>query len=118
MPPIDVIGSNAATSSSNETLGTTLTDLYVDEESFAPSSGSAGNTGTFADVSTELSEEYIAEDDYIEDADDSVYEEGYTQTGAFAGPDYVEMPKSRVVAFLVVLARRRNRKTSSPCVNG
>lgn len=28
--------------------------------------------------------------------DDSVYEEGYTQTGAFAGPDYVEMPKSRV----------------------
>ncbi len=96
VPPIDVIGSNAATSSSNETLGTTLTDLYVDEESFAPSSGSAGNTGTFADVSTELSEEYIAEDDYIEDADDSVYEEGYTQTGAFAGPDYVEMPKSRV----------------------
>ncbi len=96
VPPIDAIGSNAATSSSNETLGTTLTDLYVDEESFAPSSGSAGNTGTFADVSTELSEEYIAEDDYIEDADDSVYEEGYTQTGAFAGPDYVEMPKSRV----------------------
>lgn len=96
VPPIDVIGSNAATSSSNETLGTTLTDLYVDEESFVPSSGSAGNTGTFADVSTELSEEYIAEDDYIEDADDSVYEEGYTQTGAFAGPDYVEMPKSRV----------------------
>ena len=96
VPPIDVIGSNAATGSSNETLGTTLTDLYVDEESFVPSSGSAGNTGTFADVSTELSEEYIAEDDYIEDADDSVYEEGYTQTGAFAGPDYVEMPKSRV----------------------
>ena len=96
VPPIDVVGSNAATSSSDETLGTTLTDLRVDEEAFAPSSGSAGNTGTFADVSTELSEEYIAEDDYIEDADDSVYEEGYTQTGAFAGPDYVEMPKSRV----------------------
>lgn len=96
VPPIDVVGSDTANSSSNEELGTTLTDLYVDEEAFAPSSGSAGNTGTFADVSTELSEEYIAEDDYIEDADDSVYEEGYTQTGAFAGPDYVEMPKSRV----------------------
>ena len=96
VPPIDTVGSDATTSSSNEALGTTLTDLYVDEEAFAPSSGSAGNTGTFADVSTELSEEYIAEDDYIEDADDSVYEEGYTQTGAFAGPDYVEMPKSRV----------------------
>lgn len=96
VPPIDVVGSNAATSSSDETLGTTLTDLRVDEEAFAPSSGSAGNTGTFADVSTELSEEYVADNDYIEDADDSVYEEGYTQTGAFAGPDYVEMPKSRV----------------------
>lgn len=96
VPPIDVVGNDATNSSSNKELGTTLTDLYVDEEAFAPSSGSAGNTGTFADVSTELSEEYIAEDDYIEDADDSVYEEGYTQTGAFAGPDYVEMPKSRV----------------------
>lgn len=96
VPPIDVVGSDTATSSSNETLGTTLTDLYVDEDAFAPSSGSAGNTGTFADVGTELSEEYVTEDDYIEDADDSVYEEGYTQTGAFAGPDYVEMPKSRV----------------------
>ena len=96
VPPIDVVGSNAATSSSNEALGSTLTDLRVDEEAFAPSSGSAGNTGTFADVSTELSEEYVADNDYIEDADDSVYEEGYTQTGAFAGPDYVEMPKSRV----------------------
>ena len=96
VPPIDVVGSDTTNNSSNEELGTTLTDLYVDEEAFAPSSGSAGNTGTFADVSTELSEEYIAEDDYIEDADDSVYEEGYTQTGAFAGPDYVEMPKSRV----------------------
>lgn len=96
VPPIDVVGSDTINGSSNEDLDTTLTDLYVDEESFAPSSGSAGNTGTFADVSTELSGEYTAEDDYIEDADDSVYEEGYTQTGAFAGPDYVEMPKSRV----------------------
>ena len=96
VPPIDVVGSDSSASSSNEALGSTLTDLRVDEEAFAPSSGSAGNTGTFADVSTELSEEYVADNDYIEDADDSVYEEGYTQTGAFAGPDYVEMPKSRV----------------------
>jgi len=37
-----------------------------------------------------------AEEIYVDDADDSVYDEGFTETGAFAGPGYVEMPKSRV----------------------
>lgn len=59
----------------------------------------AGATGSFAPVGDELIEDIQPEDIYVEDADDSVYEEGFTETGAFAGPDYVEMPKSRVRRF-------------------
>lgn len=58
--------------------------------------GSAGSTGSFATVSIDLVEESAEEVEFVEDADDSVFDEGFTQTGAFAGPDYVEMPHSRV----------------------
>lgn len=56
----------------------------------------AGATGAFAPVGDELLENVPDDEIYIDDADDSVYEEGFTETGAFAGPGYVEMPKSRV----------------------
>lgn len=65
-------------------------DLYV------PPIGAAGITGSFAAVGAELTEEAQEESAFVEDADDSVFDEGFTQTGAFAGPDYVEMPRSRV----------------------
>ena len=76
-------------SSSGETV-------VVEEETFVQPMGGAGNTGSFAAVSSELAEEAMDQNDFIEDADDSVFDEGFTQTGAFAGPDYVEMPRSRV----------------------
>lgn len=63
--------------------------------SFAP----AGATGSFAPVSDELIENADPDELYIDDADDSVYDEGFTETGAFAGPGYVDMPKSRVRRF-------------------
>lgn len=65
-------------------------DLYV------PPIGAVGSTGSFAAVGTELIEDAQEESVFVEDADDSVFDEGFTQTGAFAGPDYVEMPRSRV----------------------
>ncbi len=63
---------------------------------YIPPIGAAGSTGSFAAVGAELSEEAYEESAFVEDADDSVFDEGFTQTGAFAGPDYVEMPHSRV----------------------
>lgn len=65
-------------------------DLYV------PPIGAVGSTGSFAAVGAELIEDAQEENAFVEDADDSVFDEGFTQTGAFAGPDYVEMPHSRV----------------------
>ncbi len=59
--------------------------------SFAP----AGATGAFAPVGDELLENVDPDDIYVDDADDSAYEEHITETGAFAGPGYVDMPRSR-----------------------
>lgn len=60
--------------------------------SFAP----AGATGAFAPVGDELLDNVDPDDIYVDDADDSAYDANFTETGAFAGPGYVEMPKSRV----------------------
>ncbi len=59
--------------------------------SFAP----AGATGAFAPIGDELLENVDPDEVYVDDADDSAYEENITRTGAYAGPGYVEMPKSR-----------------------
>ncbi len=64
-------------------------------------------TGSFAAIeaigSQPVGDELIAgidiDDLYIDDADDSVFEEEFTETGAFAGPGYVEMPQSRLSRF-------------------
>lgn len=56
----------------------------------------AGATGAFAPIGDELLENVDPDDIYVDDADDSAYDENFTETGAFAGPGYVEMPKSRV----------------------
>ena len=57
---------------------------------------SAAATGSFAPVGDELLKDVDPDDIYVDDADDSAYEEQFTETGAFAGPGYVEMPKSRI----------------------
>lgn len=48
-----------------------------------------------------------SEDMYVDDVDDSAYDENFTETGAFAGPGYMEMPKSR---FRRLLDRFRHHK--------
>lgn len=66
--------------------------------------GTAGATGAFAPVTDELVRNASLEDDsddlYVDDVDDSEYDTDFTQTGAIAGPGYVEMPKSRFRRFL------------------
>ncbi|MGI6105236.1 MAG: aminopeptidase [Raoultibacter sp.] len=77
--------------------------------SSAGSFASSGATGTFAPVGDELLDGVAPEDVYIEDADDSEYEEGFTESGAFAGPGYVEMPKSRARRFFDKFSFRKNK---------
>lgn len=58
--------------------------------------GASGMTGTFKPIADELLKDADPDDIYVEDADDSVFDRNLTETGAFAGPGYVEMPKSRI----------------------
>ena len=74
----------------------------------------AGATGAFAPVGDELLENVDPDDIYVDDADDSAYEGEYTETGAFAGTGYVEMPKSRAHRFLDKLRFRKRKEEEEP----
>ncbi|OUO92542.1 aminopeptidase [Gordonibacter sp. An230] len=78
--------------------------------SFAP----AGATGAFAPIGDELLQNVDPEDIYVDDADDSAYEENYTETGAFAGPGYVEMPKSRIRRLFDRFRRKKDEEEPTP----
>ena len=74
--------------------------------SFAPASA----TGSFAPINEELLENVDADDIYVDDADDSAYDGAVTETGAFAGPGYVDMPKSRVRKFFDRFSRKKKQE--------
>jgi hypothetical protein len=76
--------------------------------SFAPASA----TGTFAPVGDELVSDVAPDDLYIEDADDSSYDANVTETGAFAGPGYMDMPESRMQR-LFSRFRKGKKKTAT-----
>lgn len=59
-----------------------------------PGFGAAGMTGIFAPVGNELLQN-ADEDIFVDDADDSAFQRNYTASGAFAGPGYMDMPKTR-----------------------
>ena len=78
-------------------------------------------TGSFSAISSigaepvgdELLEGVEPEDMYIDDADDSAFQSDFTETGAFAGPGYVEMPQSRVGKFFGKFRRKKKEEEES-----
>lgn len=76
-----------------------------------------GGTGSFAPVGDELVSDVAPEERYIDDADDSAYDEEYTETGAFAGPGYVDMPKSRAGRLFGRFRKGKKRKEEEVSVN-
>lgn len=81
------------------------------------SEGVAGATGTFAPVTETLIEDASKSGDLgskddmvISDADDSIYNEGqFTDTGAFAGKGYVDMPEENRKGILGLLDRKSKK---------
>ena len=66
----------------------------------------------FAPVTEEMVQNATNEEDlYIDDADDSGFQENFTESGAYAGRDYVDMPKSRVRGFFGKLFHKTNNDT-------
>ena len=96
LPRID--GNTGSFASAPAARNLNLPNFDTGSQSAVSATGSfstVGGTGSFAPVGDELVSDIAPEDRYIDDADDSAYDEEYTETGAFAGPGYVDMPKSR-----------------------
>lgn len=60
--------------------------------SLTGSFAAVGAERTFAPVGDELVADIAPEERYVDDADDSAFDENATVTGAYAGPGYMEMP--------------------------
>lgn len=94
---------------------TTTTDSALSGSiSLAGTFSSMGATGAAAPIGDELLENASENDMYIEDVDDSAYVEQITETGAMAGPGYVEMPKSRFGGIFGKFRRKKREEASSP----
>lgn len=92
---------------------------YEVEPSTHAQNANVSLTGSFAAIESigaepvgdELLEGLNPEDIYIDDADDSVFQEEFTEMGAYAGTGYVEMPQSRVGKFFGKFRRKKNNDT-------
>ena len=94
---------------------TTTTDPALSGSiSLAGTFFSMGATGAAAPIGDELLENASENDMYVEDVDDSAYVEQITETGAMAGPGYVEMPKSRFGGIFGKFRRKKREEASSP----
>lgn len=94
---------------------TTTTDPALSGSiSLAGTFSSMGATAAAAPIGDELLENASENDMYIEDVDDSAYVEQITETGAMAGPGYVEMPKSRFGGIFGKFRRKKREEASSP----
>lgn len=94
---------------------TTTTDPALSGSiSLAGTFSSMGATGAAAPIGDELLENASENDMYVEDVDDSAYVEQITETGAMAGPGYVEMPKSRFGGIFGKFRRKKREEATSP----
>lgn len=82
--------------------------------SLAGSFASMSATGAAAPLGDELIENTSYDELYIDDADDSAYEAQVTETGAMAGPGYVEMPKSRFGRLFGKFRHKEKEQVSTP----
>lgn len=77
--------------------------------SFSP----VGMSGSIGPVGDELIEGVAPEEIYIDDVDDSDYATNMTESGAYAGPGYVEMPESRASRFFGRFRRKKKEEVSA-----
>ncbi len=120
LPRIDESGNpSSSEAKSTDTFGLNLPPLgesaEVEHNTVSPtgSFSTVGGTGAFAPVGDELVADVAPEEIYIDDADDSAYEQEFTQTGAFAGPGYVDMPTSRAGRLFGKFRSKKKKKKNN-----
>lgn len=96
--------------------------VVIDEEAREEENTEVSKTGSFATaassitldpVGDELVADLAPEERYVDDADDSDYDENTTETGAFAGPGYVDMPESRLSRFFSRFRKKKDVEEES-----
>ncbi len=70
-------------------------------------------TGTFAPITDELVAGLSEEETYVLDADDTIYEEQATESGAVAGPGYVDIPETRTESVFGKIFNRKKKKAET-----
>ena len=91
-----------------------------EEENKAQSKVSAGNfavgenTGMFAPIGDELIEGKSDDEIYVTDVDDQIYQEATTESGAVAGPGYVDIPETRTESMFGKIFHRKNKMEKDP----
>ena len=83
------------------------------EVSRAGSFATGGIDASFSPVGDELVADLPTDERYVEDADDSAYDENATETGAYTGPGYVDMPDSRIGRFFSRFRKKEAEETSA-----
>lgn len=122
LPRIDGAESTATEGDKKDSFGLNLPSLgeETNKNSAVSTTGSfstVGATGSFAPVGDELVADIDPEERYIDDADDSAYDEDYTETGAYAGRGYVDMPKSRAGRLFGKFRKKKKNKQDEVSVN-
>lgn len=107
----------AALRSAIPTLSGDYTPTDADKTAELVENSEVSKTGSFAAVGSatsinpvgdELVADLAPEDRYVDDADDSTFEENVTESGAFAGPGYMDMPESRISRFFNRFRRKED----------
>lgn len=70
-------------------------------------------TGAFAPVGDELVAGAKKEDIYVMDADDEIYQNATTESGAVAGPGYVDIPETRTESVFGRVFRKKKKQAQS-----
>lgn len=122
LPSIGGTGSFGAAPEKEDTFGQELLPISADDVprqavSVTGSFSTVGSTGSFTPVGDELVADIDPEERYVDDADDEVYDDEYTQTGAFAGEGYVDMPKSRAGRFFGRFRSKKKKQHEEPSVH-
>lgn len=122
LPRIDGAESTATEGDKKDSFGLNLPSLgeETNKNSAVSATGSfstVGATGSLAPVGDELVADIDPEERYIDDADDSAYDEDYTETGAYAGRGYVDMPKSRAGRLFGKFRKKKKNKQDEVSVN-
>lgn len=122
LPRIDGAESTATEGDKKDSFGLNLPSLgeETNKNSAVSATGSfstVGATGSFAPVGDELVADIDPEERYIDDADGSAYDEDYTETGAYAGRGYVDMPKSRAGRLFGKFRKKKKNKQDEVSVN-